>query len=86
STGALEERSQDNTLSVTKDGEIFFNREPLRFDELPARLARLKAEQPDPKAFVNGDEKAYFGAAVHVLDELRQSGITRVSIDTRPKD
>ena len=51
---------------------LYFNKEPLRLDELPARLRQLQEEQPDPKVFINGDAQAYFGAAVVVLDELRQ--------------
>ena len=85
-TSAAQEKNRDNTITVTKDGEIFFNKEPLRTDQLAARLQQLKAEQPDPKVFINGDEKAYFGAAVAVLDELRQSGITKVAIDTKAKE
>jgi biopolymer transport protein ExbD len=45
----------------------------------------LKSEQPDPKVFINGDEKAFFGAAVEVLDDLRQACITKVAIDTKLK-
>ena len=85
-TSAAQDKDRDNTITVTKDGEIFFNKEPLRADQLPARLRQLKSEQPDPKVFINGDEKAYFGAAVAVLDELRQSGISKVAIDTRAKE
>lgn len=85
-TSAAQDKDRDNTITVTKDGEIFFNKEPLRADQLPARLRQLKAEQHDPKVFINGDEKAYFGAAVAVLDELRLNGITKVAIDTKAKE
>jgi len=54
-------------------------------EQLPSRLQQLKAEQSDPKVFINGDEKAFFGAAVEVLDDLRKAGITKVAIDTRLK-
>jgi biopolymer transport protein ExbD len=85
STGAAQDHAQDNTITIAKDGTLYFNKEPLRLDELPARLRQLKSEQPDPKVFINGDEQAYFGAAVGVLDELRKSGITQVAIDTQLK-
>jgi biopolymer transport protein ExbD len=85
STSASLEKQNDTTISVTKTGELFFNKEPMLLDQLPARLAQLKAEQADPKVFINGDEKAFFGAAVEVLDDLRKAGISKVAIDTKLK-
>ena len=85
-TSAPQDHTNDTNITVTKDGALFFNKEPLRIDQLPARLRQLKAEQSDPKVFINGDEKAYFGAAVGVFDELRKAGVTKVSIDTQAKE
>jgi len=84
-TSAPLDHSQDTVITITKDGTLYFNKQPLRLDELPARLRQLKTEQADPKVFINGDDKAFFGAAVSVLDELRQDGITKVAIDTQAK-
>jgi biopolymer transport protein ExbD len=84
-TSAPQEHNDRTTISVTKNGDLFFNKEELQLDQLPARLHQLKSEQPDPKVFINGDEKAFFGAAVEVLDDLRQAGITKVAIDTKLK-
>ena len=85
STSAALEHKNDTTISVTKDATLFFDKEPLSLEQLPARLEQLKAEQPDPKVFINGDEKAFFGAAVAVLDDLRKAGIFKVAIDTKLK-
>ena len=85
STSAPQEHNDRTTISVTKDGDLFFNKEQMQLNQLTARLTQLKAEQPDPKVFINGDEKAFFGAAVEVLDDLRQAGITKVAIDTKLK-
>jgi len=84
-TSAPQEHNDRTTISVTKDGDLYFNKEQMPLDQLPARLQQLKSEQPDPKVFINGDEKAYFGAAVEVLDDLRKAGITKVAIDTKLK-
>jgi biopolymer transport protein ExbD len=84
-TSAPQEHNDRTTISVTKDGDLYFNKEQMPLDQLPARLQQLITEQPDPKVFINGDEKAFFGAAVEVLDDLRQAGITKVAIDTKLK-
>jgi len=84
-TSAPQEHNDRTTISVTKDGDLYFNKEQMPLDQLPARLQQLITEQPDPKVFINGDEKAFFGAAVEVLDDLRKAGITKVAIDTKLK-
>jgi biopolymer transport protein ExbD len=84
-TSAPQDHAEDNTITIAKDGILYFNKQPLRLDELPARLRQLQAAQPDPKVFINGDAQAYFGAAVAVLGELRKAGITKVAIDTQLK-
>ncbi|MEO5961697.1 MAG: biopolymer transporter ExbD [Opitutaceae bacterium] len=49
---------------------------------LPAQLAAYKSQVAIPRVLIRGDTKAKFGAAVAVLDEVRQAGISQVSIQT----
>ncbi len=85
STGGPQERNESTTISVTASGEYYFNKEALDFDQLVHRLKTLKEQQADPRIFINGDEKAEFGRAIAVLDEVRKLGITKVAIQTRQK-
>ncbi len=85
STSAPQDHSDDTVITVASNGTLYFNKETLTMDQLPARLQKLKASNPDPRVYINGDEKAFFGAAVGVLDELRKEGITKVAIDTQNK-
>ena len=54
-------------------------------DELAQELEKLKAENPDPRVFINGDEESRLGATILVLDEVRKAGITKVAFETKPK-
>ena len=85
STSAPQDHAEETVITVSSDGKLFFNKEPLTVAQLPDRLKQLKAAQPDPKVYINGDDKAFYGAAVGVLDELRKAGITKVAIDTQNK-
>ena len=84
-TSAAQEHKDFAVITVTRDGELFFNKEKTPPEMLQARLRQLQREQVDPKVFINGDEKAYFGQAVAVLDEVRKLGITKVAIETKTK-
>ncbi len=84
-TSAAEDRKDFVTISVTAKEEIFWDQEKTTLAELPGRLEKLKADGPDPKIFLNGDAKAELGSAVAVLDAIRQSGISKIAIETTPK-
>lgn len=82
-TGAPQERKEYATITVTENGDIFFNKQSVGVEELPVRLKAFKLGNPDAKVFINGDEKADFGKAVSVLDEVRKIGMTKVAIETK---
>jgi biopolymer transport protein ExbD len=79
------DRSDYVSISVTEAGKIFWNKEEIELAGLPARLQTLKAVNPDPRIFINGDTKADLGQAIAVLDEIRLAGIGKVAIETKPK-
>ena len=73
------------TIQVSGDGAIFWNRELIDMNEVPARIAHYKTQTDDPRILLAGDEKARFGLTVAVLDEVRKAGIVKFSIETRPR-
>ncbi len=70
-------------LSIKEGGELYFNKVKIESDELHQKLTEYKNSQADPKVYVNGDELSSFGDIVTVLDQVRQSGIEKVSIQTK---
>ena len=85
-TGAPQERKSAVTITVTAPGDIYLNKEKISTEELPARLNGIKAADPEIKVFINGDEKAFFGSAVAVLDIVRKAGITKAAVQTKAND
>jgi biopolymer transport protein ExbD len=73
------------TIQVSNDGALFWNREAIEMDELRGRIMAYKSQTTDPKVLIAGDEKARFGTTIHVLDEVRNAGITKFSIETKPR-
>ena len=85
SSSVLREERDLHTLTVTEEDDLYFNKEKISLEGLRERLQSLKAVDPDPRVIINGDEKALFGSAIMVLDEVRKTGITKVSIQTKGK-
>lgn len=84
-TSAPEERKASATISITESGDIYLNKTLSSIEDVKLELNRMKTENPDVKVFINGDEHAYFGRAVEILDEVRGLGIQKVSIQTQRK-
>lgn len=84
-TSAAEVRKSSTTVTVTENGDIYLDKEILNIEGLKRELRKLKAENPDLKVFINGDEKADFGKGIEVLDEVRSIGIKKVAIQTKRK-
>ena len=85
STSAALERKEYTAITVTAAGEYFFNKEAATMEQIVERLTALKSSQPDPRVFINGDQKAEFGKAIAVLDAVRKLGISKVAIETTSK-
>ena len=83
-TALPEARKFSVTVTITEGGDVYLNKEKLYLEDLKIRLSDMKTDS-DLKVFINGDERAFFGQAVEILDEIRSLGITKVSIQTRSK-
>ena len=83
-TGAPQEHTETTTLSISAEGAVYFNKEPVDAPGLETALRQLLTKDNDPRVVINGDAKAEFGTAISVLDTARRLGITKVAIQTQP--
>jgi biopolymer transport protein ExbD len=83
---AREELHQVVTLTVTKEGKLLFDKEPIASaDEAASRLARWKATGTDVAIVINADRAVEHGTVVELMDAVRQVGVTRIAIAVRPR-
>ncbi len=80
--GDQQELDKAVTLSVTAQGEVFYNKEKITIAQLPLRLQTFKTASKDPKVILNSDAGANFKSVVAVLDEVRRAGIGKIGINT----
>ncbi len=71
------------TLQASDQDTCYWNKELISFTEIPPRLQNYKNQTANPRVLVAGDDKSRFGLTVRILDEIRKSGITQVSVETR---
>jgi biopolymer transport protein ExbD len=82
-SSSAQELKQTITITVKEIGDIYLDKKRVSFEQMSVQLKELKSSDSELKVLINGDEKAYFGKAVEVLDEVRRIGITKVSIRTK---
>jgi biopolymer transport protein ExbD len=84
---AQEELRQVVTLTVTKEGKLLFDKEPITSPaDAAARLGRWKASGSDVSVVVNADRSVEHGVVVELMDAVRQAGITRIAVAVKSKE
>lgn len=83
SATAVSSAETPSVLYLTRDGRVFLNEQQIAPEELGAALKSLQAATGGDTMVLRADEKAAHGDVVHLIDILKQSGFTRVSISAR---
>ncbi len=69
-------------IQISEADSAFWNKEPISLSDVAPRLASYKANTPNPRVLVTGDDRAKYGNVIKVLDEVRLAGIQTVTIET----
>lgn len=72
------------SLTLTREGRLYYNKEAITLQELEMRLANLRQSSSEPSLLINADEQVPHGRVIKVMDLIRLSGITSMGIATKP--
>jgi biopolymer transport protein ExbD len=67
-------------ITLTRDGAIHLGEERIEESELTARLAAMRAENPEITVHVRGDRNVPYGDALRIMGRVTVAGIPRVSL------
>jgi biopolymer transport protein TolR len=70
-------------ITVDKTQRIYLGNEPVNIHALGGKV-RSQLRRPQDAVFLRCDETVPFGSFAAVIDALRQSGVTNISIVTEP--
>jgi len=82
-TGEPRDPSNSVTVTVTQEGTIGWDKDPVTLEEFLNRLKTYHISNPDGRILINGDDGAFFSQAIYVFDEVRKAGFQKVLIETR---
>lgn len=73
------------SISIDGEGIHYWSQEQVTFEELENRI-KLVAQQNDPPVIhLRGDMTLQYQKIIEVMDLLKQSNLSRISLDTRVK-
>lgn len=72
-------------VSVTADGSVFLNDTVVMEGELASQVLALVTAKPESVVYVRGDEAGTYGNVVEVVAALKEAGISKLGLLTRPR-
>jgi biopolymer transport protein ExbD len=75
-------KPKPSRIEVNAQGQIALNDTVVTVPQLKAKLAELKAANPDLGVVVKGDDEVDYQIMVSVMDTLRQLDITKMGLAT----
>jgi len=76
------ELSDRTTISIKRDGSLFWGAQAITLDELPAQIEPAVAETPDLRIQVRADRTTPFAEIRKVLEACAQAGAYQVIYST----
>jgi biopolymer transport protein ExbD len=70
-------------LFLTAEGDVYLNDTLIDKESLAGRLEKLNVESGEDRMVLRADENAAHGDVVELIDTIKQSGFTRVSLSAR---
>jgi biopolymer transport protein ExbD/biopolymer transport protein TolR len=84
-TKTVKEISEERlVITIDKDQRVFLGNDPININEIADRLHEKIRDPQGQSVFIRSDENVPFGAFATVMDAVKQTGITNVSIVTQP--
>jgi biopolymer transport protein TolR len=71
-------------VSIAKNGKIYLNDNVMSLDELGAKMRAIRTNLTDKQVYVRADQDVRYGLVMQTIAELKQAGIDRVGMVTRP--
>ncbi|MGI9103076.1 MAG: ExbD/TolR family protein [Terriglobales bacterium] len=84
-TKTVKEITEDRVvISIDRQQRVFLGNDPININQIADALHRKVRDPERQSIFLRADENVPFGAFAAVMDAVKQSGITNVSIVTQP--
>ena len=82
-SGETQSKRDYISVSVDTDGNPYFDKNKVTYDQLTQILGKVHQENPDAKVFLRGDRDTVHGNIIRVLDILRSAGFYKIAFEIK---
>jgi biopolymer transport protein TolR len=72
------------TITVSSNERVYLENQRVTVEELGERLTSIRAARDDVAVLIKADSELRYGKVVEVLDTVREVGISRLAMATKP--
>ncbi len=82
-TGDTQTKREYVSLSVDKDGQIYFDQTKVEPNEVYEKLVEVHKNSPRAKIFIRGDRDTYHGDIIRLIEQVRSAGIYKIAFEIK---
>jgi biopolymer transport protein ExbD/biopolymer transport protein TolR len=71
-------------ITINREQQVFLNNDPVNINQIGAKIHDKIRDPQGQSIYIRADENVPFGAFATVMDAVKSSGISNVSIVTQP--
>jgi len=83
-SGAISGKEDPLIVTIAKSGKVYLNDNAMSPEELGKKLRAIKAIQSDKQVYLRADQDVRYGLVMKTIAEIKQAGIQRLGMVTRP--
>jgi len=78
---------QENSIliEIDKDAKVYLDRKRVVIEDIGPAVARVKQALPDAPVLIEADGRVAYEVPLQVMDQIRQAGVTSISLVTQRK-
>jgi len=82
--GAITGSEELLVVTIAKNGKVYLNDNVMTLDELGKKLSAIRKLQADKQVYLRADQDVRYGLVMKTIAEIKQAGIERLGMVTRP--
>ena len=82
--GAIPGTEELLVVTVAKNGKIYLNDNPMTLSEFGGKLRAIRKLQVNKQVYLRADQDVRYGVVMKTIAEIKQAGIERLGMVTRP--
>jgi len=82
--GAVAGDEEPLIVSITQNGRVYLNDNPMTLSELGKKLRAVRRLQKDKEVYLRADQDVRYGVVMKAIEEIKEAGIVKLGMVTRP--